>query len=127
MTTNIPGWTSPLVDDGWVGEQQRFPTARQIVLWADCPTCGAEKGKYCSDGRLNKKTGEMIDLADWLNQNDESGVAAPSCTLRRQRGRNELKKRVNAEKRRLAQIAKAMDKYYAARNARRAGQTDALF
>jgi hypothetical protein len=127
MTTNIPGWTSPLVDDGWVGDNQRFPTARQVVLWSDCPTCGAEKGHYCSDGRMNKKTGEMVDLADWLEQNGDNGPAVPSCALRRQRGRKELKKKINAEKRRLAQIEKAMDKYYAARNARHAGQTDVLF
>ena len=127
MTQRLPGWTVPLADDGWVGEEQRFPTARQVVCWTDCPTCGAEKGTYCSDGRMNKKTGEIMDLADWLAEHDGVGVGTPSCTLRRQRGRTELKKRINAEKRRLASIAKAVEKYRPERMARRAAQVDALF
>lgn len=126
MTNTIPGWTTPLVDDGWVGDEQRFPTARQIVLWTDCPTCAAEKGHYCTDGRMNRKTGEMMDLADWLATNDGVGAPAPSCAQRRQRGRAELKKRINAEKRRQKQLRKAMDKYHAAKSARAAGQPDSF-
>lgn len=124
MTNTIPGWTKPLVDDGWVGDDQRFPTARQVVCWTDCPTCGAEKGHYCADGRLNKRTGEMMDLADWMAEKESP--AAPSCQLRRQRGRAELKKRINAEKRRQKELRKAVDKVHKARAARRAGQPDSF-
>jgi hypothetical protein len=124
--TNIPGWTSPLVDDGWIGDQQRFPTARQIVCWTDCPTCGAEKGHYCTDGRMDKKTGEMMDLAEWMRANDDAGAPAPSCSMRRQRGRSELKKKITAEKRRLNQIHKAVDKVSAAKAARKAGLPDSF-
>jgi len=126
MTNTIPGWTAPLVDDGWVGDEQRYPTARQIVCWTDCPTCGAQKGKYCEDGRMNKKTGEMMDLATWIVENN-GPVATPSCQKRRQRGRAELRRRISAEKRRQASIRKAVDKVLAARHARRSGQVDPLF
>ena len=114
MTPNLPGWTIALTDDGWVGELQRFPTARQVVCWTDCPTCGVAKGEYCTDGRRVKKTGEMLSLDDWLDMNGMN-APAPSCERRRQRGRSELKKRVNAEKRRLASIEKAVTKVKVAR------------
>lgn len=124
---NLPGWTTPLVDDGWVGEDQKFPTTRQVVCWTDCPTCGAERGTYCSAGLVVKKTGEMLDLAGWVEANNGHGAPAPSCAMRRQRARGELRKRINAEKRRLKQIQKAMDWYYEERNKRRGDQTEALF
>lgn len=115
---NYPGWTTPLVDDGWVGDDQKFPTARQVVCWVDCPTCNAPKGKYCEDGRINKKTGEMLDLAEWVADHGGHGAPSVSCTLRRQRARKELRKRINAEKRRLKSIEKAMDWYYDERSKR---------
>lgn len=126
---SLPGWTKPLHDDGWTGNNQRFPTARQIVVWTDCPECGAERGMYCTAGRVAKKTGELLDLADWLELNGGS-APAPSCPKRRQRARKELNKRIKAEERRQQEMHRAMTKVGAARTARSMGLeipfTDAL-
>lgn len=113
MTTNIdaPGWTTPLRDDGWVGERQKFPTAAQTVLWVRCPTCGADRGEYCSLGRRDKKTGELLSLEDWLDVKGEN-TPAPSCDFRRRDARKELRKRQGAEERRQKQLRKAMDNHY---------------
>ena len=116
--TQAPGWTQPLDDDGWVGDEQRFPTARQIVCWADCPECGAAKGEYCTAGRVVKKTGEWLDLDDWLELHG-ANAPAPSCHLRCQRGRSELKRRRNERERKAKQIRKAVEKVRSAKQQRR--------
>jgi len=75
---------------------------------------------------MNKKTGEMIDLAEWIKASDTVGAPAPSCKLRRQRGRKEFNKRLNAEQRRQKQIRKAVDKSNASKAARASGQPDSF-